>query len=143
MHSEACRGYHRGADKHAHDDLVTLTCVPIALYLGPPIFGLAHVGPVGQIASLRCHLGQRCMVVCRPIAVYTAGMAMAVPHLWVVEYAKVGVVVITNTQYGRTTSKLHACYSPGICMPMRTPPFVVACHICDSTREKGHPAVAK
>ena len=42
----------------------------------------------------------------RPVATYRAGTAMAVPHLWgtrTSEYAKVGVVV-TTTQYGRTTS---------------------------------------
>ena len=43
----------------------------------------------------------------RPVTAYRASTAMAVPLLWELEYAKVGVVVIT-TQYGRTTSKLLA-----------------------------------
>ena len=48
LHSEACRGYHRGADKHAHGDLVILTCMP-SFVPRTSYFGLAHVGPVCDV----------------------------------------------------------------------------------------------
>ena len=48
LHSEACRGYRRGADELAHGDLVILTRVPSRT----SYFGLAHGGPVGKNVSL-------------------------------------------------------------------------------------------
>ena len=41
LHSEACRGYYRGTDEHAHGELVILTCVP-SLLPRTSYFGLAH-----------------------------------------------------------------------------------------------------